>query len=157
MKRLAALSMIAWLAAPAMAAPSIAGVPWIIDGDTLDIHGTRIRLFGIDAPEREQVCDRAGRAWRCGESAKRALIRFIGQRAVTCAPRGRDHYGRTVAVCSIGGADINRWMVAQGRAVAYRHYSDAYDGAEDQARAAHRGIWAGTFEQPWRWRRAHPH
>lgn len=155
--------MIAWLAAPAAAnggepsVTAIAGVPWIIDGDTLDIHGTRIRLFGIDAPEIAQTCERNARAWRCGETAKWALIRFVAHRPVRCEARDTDRYGRAIAVCFLGRTDINRWMVMQGWAVAYTHYSSAYAGAEQDARTHHRGIWTSRFEQPWKWRWTHPH
>jgi len=47
------------------------------------------------------------------------------------------------------------WLVAQGLALAYRHYSVDYVAAEDEARAAGRGMWAGTFEPPWDWRHRH--
>jgi hypothetical protein len=66
--------------------------------------------------------------------------------------RDTDRYGRTVAVCSSRGVDLNGWLVTQGWAVAYRHYSRDYVRAEDQARAASRGVWSGQFDMPWEWR-----
>lgn len=146
------LALLVFSGARGHAALSVSGVPWVIDGDTIDIHGTRIRLFGIDAPERKQSCERAGHDWRCGETAKYALIHFINHRSVSCEPRDMDRYGRTVAVCFLNGRDINGWMVTQGWAVAYRHYSRDYVRAEDGARIHHRGIWASHFELPWDWR-----
>jgi endonuclease YncB( thermonuclease family) len=126
----------------------------VIDGDTLEIHGQRIRLHGIDAPESAQVCRRADQTkWRCGQQAALALQNHIGSQPVTCAKRDTDRYGRVVARCSVGGADINAWLVSEGWAVAYRRFSDDYVGQEDAARIAGKGIWSGAFIAPADWRR----
>jgi len=144
--------------APA-AAPGevVAGRASIIDGDTIDIHGTRIRLSGIDTPERGQSCERAGAAYRCGTEASRVLDGLVADQPVSCAVVAVDRYGRLVATCHKGALDLNGEMVRLGWALAYRTYSTAYVGAEDEARAARRGLWAGTFEAPWDWRRARRH
>ena len=131
----------------------IAGQARVIDGDTLDIRGTRIRLHGIDAPESRQMCRAAGRYWSCGQQASRALAELIGPRRVVCSERGRDRYGRIVAVCLAGRTDLNRWMVAKGWAFAYRQYARLYVADEMAARAAGRGIWRGDAVPPWDWRR----
>lgn len=141
------------LAAPVLASP-ITGRATVIDGDTLDIRGTRIRLHGIDAPESAQLCkDAAGLDYRCGQRAALALSDRIGTATITCEARDTDRYGRTVAVCRRAGDDLNAWLVAQGHAIAYRRFSAEYVPQEDAARAAKRGIWAGTFEEPQDWRR----
>jgi endonuclease YncB( thermonuclease family) len=138
---------------PVQAGGEIAGVASVIDGDTIEIHGQRIRLHGIDAPESSQTCLDAGRrTWRCGQRAALALQDLIGRRTVTCDERDVDRYERIVGRCLVGTLDINEWLVAQGLALAYRRYSRAYVGAEHAARAAGRGMWAGTFEPPWEWR-----
>jgi endonuclease YncB( thermonuclease family) len=135
----------------------IAGVARVVDGDTVKIGETRIRFFGIDAPEHDQTCrDAQGRDWDCGVKAADALRARIGDRPLSCTPRDTDRYGRTVAVCRLDGVDLNAWMVTGGWAVAYRYFSLDYVGAENQAHAAHRGIWIGTFENPYDWRKAHP-
>lgn len=135
---------------------TLAGRASVIDGDTLDIHGTRVRMFGIDAPESAQSCERAdGTPYRCGKDAANALDARIADRPVRCEPRDTDRYGRTVAVCSVAGEDLNAWMVRSGLAVAYTRYGADYAGAEREARLARRGIWAGRFEEPSEYRSAH--
>ena len=131
----------------------VSGPARVVDGDSLVVSGQRIRLQGIDAPEAKQSCVAADRRWQCGLSATRALKERIGGRSVSCAEEDRDRYGRIVAVCYVGGADLNAWMVAQGLALAYRRYSHAYVDEEDSAKAAKRGVWRGQFVEPWRWRR----
>ena len=135
------------------ASAEIAGKPRVIDGDTLEVAGQRIRLHGIDSPERRQPCYRDGQPWRCGEAATKALAGKIDRRPVTCKERHRDRYGRIVAVCYSGGEDLSAWMVGQGWALAYRRYSLDYLGQETIARAARRGIWASRFVLPWEWRK----
>lgn len=125
----------------------------VIDGDTLEIHGQRIRLHGIDSPEKGQRCYTGGKEWRCGRDGAMALDKFINARTVSCETRDIDRYQRVVAVCKIGRTDLNRWMVRNGWAVAYRQYSMDYVEVEDQAKAAKRGIWAGDFVMPWDWRK----
>jgi len=76
---------------------------------------------------------------------------------VACSARGRDRYGRTLAICSAGDiADLGEALVRDGYAVDYRRYTSDYLAAEDEARAARRGIWQGDFERPEDWRRRHP-
>lgn len=143
------------LTLPAAAAEPIMGRASVVDGDTLDVRGTRIRLHGIDAPESAQLCqDRAGKDYRCGQAAALALADRIGEATVSCEPRDVDRYGRTVAVCRRGGEDLNGWLVGQGHAVAYRRYSLDYVGQEATAKAARLGIWAGTFDEPSAWRKS---
>lgn len=136
---------------PAMA-KDLRGTVSVIDGDTLDLHGQRIRLYGIDAPESGQSCTRNEKSWRCGKDAAYTLSDLIGRKSVSCTPEDTDRYGRIVAVCIMGTVNLNDWMVRNGWAVAYRHYSDAYADAEAEAKADQRGIWQGQFDMPWEWR-----
>jgi len=135
---------------------SVVGKAWVIDGDTIDISGTRIRLLGIDAPESAQSCtDGNKRSWLCGRAATRELKALIAGRPLVCEPSGLDRYRRVLAVCALpDGTDVNAWMVRQGWALAYG-YSTPYRPEEAQAQAAKRGIWTGTFMAPWDWRHRH--
>jgi endonuclease YncB( thermonuclease family) len=131
----------------------IAGRASVIDGDTLEIHGRRIRLKAIDAPEARQSCRRDGRPWPCGRQAALALDNLIGSRPVECRAREADRWKRAVAVCRVAGTDINGWMVTQGWALAYRRYGKDYVRQEQAARADRRGLWTGSFVPPWEHRR----
>jgi endonuclease YncB( thermonuclease family) len=133
----------------------VTGYARVIDGDTLDIRGQRIRLFGIDAPEREQDCrDAASRTYACGREAARALTSAIAGRAVTCTPVDHDRYDRDVAVCTAEGDDLGEAMVRSGHALDLaRHSRRRYADAERDARDARRGLWAGPFDTPAVWRR----
>jgi endonuclease YncB( thermonuclease family) len=130
----------------------------VVDGDTLVHGGERIRLTGIDAPELAQTCrDGQARAWSCGQAAKERLAALVSQGGVSCSARGKDRYHRTLAICSAGGvADVGAALVRGGYAVNYNRYTSDYAGAEQEARAARRGIWQGEFERPESWRHRHP-
>jgi endonuclease YncB( thermonuclease family) len=133
---------------------ALVGKASVIDGDTLEIRGQRIRLHGIDAPESGQICqDETGRDYRCGQMAATALSDKIGRRNVSCVPSGTDRYGRTIAVCAAGKENLNRWLVWEGWAIAYRRFSQQWIPDEIAARAAGRGLWAGRFVEPEAWRR----
>ena len=129
--------------------------PRIVDADTLEMAGQRVRLQGIDAPESAQTCRQAtGQRYRCGDRATEALRTQIGTGAVTCTIEGRDRYNRALSTCyTADGTDLNAWLVQHGYALAYRRYSTKYVSEEDQARAARAGIWADEFVPPWAWRR----
>ena len=136
-------------------AAEIVGRASVIDGDTIEIRGQRIRLFGIDAPESSQLCTRNTKPYRCGQQSALALAEKIGERTVRCLERDIDRYQRVVAVCYLGGEDLDGWLVKNGWALAFRRYSLDYVAKEDEARVAKRGLWRGEFEAPWEWRAAH--
>jgi endonuclease YncB( thermonuclease family) len=134
-------------------ADDITGTARIVDGDTIWISDTKIRLWGIDAPETKQTCTRDGKPWRCGEAATEALRQFIGTSTVTCESHGKDRYGRMIGKCSVNGLDIGAEMVSRGLALAYTRYSRYYLPNQNEAHAAGAGMFAGQFMPPWEWRR----
>ncbi len=145
------------LALPPLAAGAeITGKPAIIDGDTIEIAGLPIRLFGVDAPERAQTCRAAGKRWRCGMEAEMALAFFVARNWVTCIEKGRGPAGQAIAVCyagGVGGPDLGRWLVSQGCAIAEPGPGARYAGEQAAARGARKGLWRGRFVAPWAWRR----
>lgn len=136
------------LAGPAAAAPAVYGTGHPKDGDSLMVGDTEVRLFGIDAPERDQTCQKNGQDWSCGAAAADKLAQLVTGKNVVCSSMGKDEHGRTLGKCMVGATDINRVMVALGYATAYRHYSSDYVSAEESAKVTKRGIWAGTFQMP---------
>jgi endonuclease YncB( thermonuclease family) len=143
------------LTAPAIAhADDLKGKPRVIDGDTIWIGPTKIRLHGIDAPESKQTCKKSdGTDYRCGEMATSALTEIIETHWITCKGKTVDRYKRRIAVCYAGPYDINAEMVRRGWALAYRRYSKDYVDEEKDARSRKVGMWQGEFMKPWEWRR----
>ena len=109
------------LATPALA--DVTGTASVIDGDTIEVHGQRIRLHGIDAPESLHICRLDGKPWQCGKDAANALADKIARRPVTCEDLGRDRYKRIIARCTVAGEDIEAWMVTNGWALAKLKHS----------------------------------
>jgi endonuclease YncB( thermonuclease family) len=90
----------------------------VIDGDTAEMHGVRIRLWGIDAPESSQLCrGEDSLQYHCGAQAANELDAFIDRRPINCVPVSLDPYGRTVATCSVAGRDLGEWLVQNGLAL----------------------------------------
>lgn len=148
--RYKALVLLAFWAVPAYA--EIIGQARVLDGDTIEIANTRIRLWGIDAPEGRQTCQDERGPYLCGDEATEALKSLLGPSPVACEAKDRDRYGRTVARCFVNGQDIGAWMVRQGHALAFRRYSLEYVEDEKAAEAAKAGMWRGQFQAPWDYR-----
>jgi endonuclease YncB( thermonuclease family) len=149
-----ALGAVALIAAfGSAAAPAIVGAARVVDGDTLDIAGVRVRLEGIDAPEIAQICPRRiTGTWPCGKVAAAALTKLIGKERVACESRGTDRYGRMLGVCFVDGHDIDEAMVRNGLAWAFVRYSTRYVQEETEARALKVGIWQADAEPAWIYR-----
>jgi endonuclease YncB( thermonuclease family) len=133
--------------------PPLTGPARAADGDSLRIGTDRVRLLGIDAPELDQVCWRKdGSEWPCGRAARDRLASALAGGAVSCTPKGVDKYGRTLALCTAGGADLGATLVAEGLALS----SPGYAGEQLAARSEGRGIWGGRFKNPREWREEGP-
>ncbi|MHA1153640.1 MAG: thermonuclease family protein, partial [Alphaproteobacteria bacterium] len=148
----------------------VAGPPKIIDGDTIEVAGTAIRLYGIDAPEFGQTCRIGKHAYDCGQIARTALLDLTAGVTVRCrlAPLGPEDAGSRddssqdggtagnadgrIGRCSADGYDLSEGMTYTGWALALRPVSERYVAFEEGARAAGRGLWKGQFIAPWDWR-----
>lgn len=153
----------------AMASTAYAGrvvegmVKAVYDGDTVVLttreeSKLKIRLYGIDAPETKKP-DKPGQPY--GDVAKRTLMYKIMGRRVSAEIMDIDQYKRAVAVIRYVGRDINREMVAEGMAWAYRQYlhgayASEYIDGEARARSRRIGLWRESNPQPpWEFRKAH--
>ena len=135
-------------------AGEISGVPSITDGDTVKILNKRIRLHGIDAPEKKQICIKNSKEYSCGKEATNALKIKIGSKLVTCKVQDKlDRYKRYIGVCFLEDVNLNKWMVRNGYAVAYRRYSKDYIEDEKYAKKNKIGLWSGYFTHPEKWRK----
>jgi endonuclease YncB( thermonuclease family) len=150
--RTALVLLVALIHSPTYGA-EISGAPRIVDGDTVEIGQTKIRLLGIDAPETDQIClDTKGDKWACGIVARDELVRHSNGQVWECTTTGNDPYGRSLASCFIEGEDLSKWMVRSGWALSFIRYSHAYYADEVAAREARAGLWSGSFIAPWDWR-----
>ena len=143
----------------------IYGIPKIIDGDTVHIKSKKIRLEGIDAPEMKQQCQKTylqistivgfnfKKNYSCGITSKKRLIDKINKSQINCIASGRDLYKRYLATCYKDKINLNKWMVRNGLAVAYKRYSKDYLRDEEYAKENKLGIWKGSFERPEKWRK----
>lgn len=145
---------------PLITAPVVPSLPipiegnaQVLDGDTIQIGVTRIRLFGIDAFEAEQMCKSSdGETYGCGGRATRALGEKISGEPIVCVPKGRDAFDRQLAVCRTGSTDLASWMARNGHALAFTRYAYDYVSDEAHAKADRAGAWGGSFEMPWDFR-----
>ena len=141
---------------------TISGKAFVVDGDTIKINSKKIRLFGIDAPEKKQKCKKIflsisffslNKNYNCGILSTEKLKKKIKDNIITCKIKGKDRYKRIIAECFKDKTNINAWMVRNGYAVAYRKYSKKYVSDEINAKNKKLGIWQGKFEMPWDYRR----
>jgi endonuclease YncB( thermonuclease family) len=118
--------------------PALTGVASVIDGDTIEIHGQRIRLSGFDTPESGKRCGSVN----VYHQASLALSNFVGTRTVRCIDSGERDRDRVVATCSIGGVDLGDHIVSQGWGRDWPRYSNRkYADEEAAARTTKRGLW----------------
>jgi endonuclease YncB( thermonuclease family) len=126
----------------------------VVDGDSLEIDGRRIRLEGIDAPEYGQMCfDGLGNEYDCGAESTNYLKMLIKNRYVNCDFLRKDTYSRDLSICYADGVNLNKAMVLSGWAVSYNYGSEGFRNEEKQAKEAQRGMWRGKFMKPELYRR----
>jgi len=140
----------------------ITGFAKVVDGDTIKINSKKIRLYGIDAPEKKQKCKKTyltisfmsfTKDYMCGEVSTEKLIKKINKQKLNCNILDVDRYKRLIGECFKRNINLNSWMVSNGYAVAYRKYSKKYVSDEINAKNNKLGIWQGKFEMPWDYRR----
>jgi len=135
-------------------ASEISGSAVVTDGDTIKISNNKIRLHGIDAPEKRQNCTKNEKKYNCGVVATEALSKKIGKNIVKClTQKKKDRYNRFIGVCFVDQQNLNKWMVSNGYAIAYRRYSKDYILDENFAKTNKLGLWSGTFLKPEKWRK----
>ena len=126
----------------------------VVDGDTIKSGKIKIRLHGIDAPEAKQTCKNHDDVkYSCGYRSTKFLKSLINKNQIKCTIKDKDRYGRLIAVCFSGKININATMVREGWAIAYRYYSKDYVNEEEIAKAKKKGIWQGSFVEPYIWRK----
>mgnify|MGYP001494158344 CR=1 FL=1 len=143
----------------------IFGFPKIIDGDTIRIDNYKLRLEGIDAPEINQKCKIEKlkissiigftfyKDYNCGKVSKENLVEKIGISKIKCISSSQDRYKRYLATCYKDKINLNRWMVRNGHALAYKRYSKKYVSDEEFAKENKLGMWRGKFLNPEKWRK----
>ena len=125
----------------------------IIDGDTINLNGEKIRFIGIDTPELKQTCNKNNKVIYCGVEARKMLIEKIGNNKVHCISESKDQYKRTLAECFVNNVSLSSFLVREGYAFAYRKYSKKFVNDEDYARENKMGMWSMKFEYPWDYRK----
>lgn len=128
----------------------------VIDGDSVEVAGANLRLFGIDAPEIGQSCwDAQNTEHDCGRMVRDEMRDLFGSAQAECTQVDMDtRYNRPVVTCVVGGADLGERIVRNGWAQAYTRFSYNYVGVQREARNNTRGIWAYRMESPEDWRRS---
>tara|TARA_B100000242_G_C42987686_1_gene458452 strand:- start:1 stop:528 length:528 start_codon:yes stop_codon:yes gene_type:complete len=142
----------------------IIGYANVSDADTIKISNYKIRLHGIDAPEKKQLCQKPYfnlgifslyEDYLCGEFATNKLKEFIDSEfIIECKVKvKKDFFGRHLGTCFKNNTNINQWLVENGYAVAFTKYSKDYIKYEEIAKNNKSGIWSGKFLMPWEWRK----
>ena len=148
---------------PSFGSELISGMAKIIDGDTIKVGEKKIRLYGIDSPEKGQNCKKLyfsflifnfQKDYKCGEKSTLVLMKKLKDKKIECIlQNNKDRYKRYIGTCYIENQDINGWLVKNGHAIAYKKYSKKYLLDEQYAKENKLGLWKGTFMKPEEWRR----
>lgn len=147
--------------APVLAADgdTVTGAAQSVDADIIMVNKQRVILWGVDAPERDQICTVGDQKWACWDGAKQVLDQILARGEATCTLQGAaDPFGRRHGTCTIAGEDIGALYVATGMARAYVDQADVYLPQEEEAKAAGLGVWqeGAKVDDPWKWRKRNP-
>ena len=154
MKKITLIAIILLNLSEKIIASEIYGHPVITDGDTIKISNNKIRLHGIDAPEKNQKCYKNKKKYNCGVVAAKQLTKKINKKLVKClTQKNKDRYNRFIGICFVELENLNKWMVRNGYAIAYKRYSKDYIRDEAYAKTNKLGLWSGTFLNPEKWRK----
>ena len=126
----------------------------VIDGDTISLGKLKYRFFGIDAPEKKQICEKDNIKIQCGILAQDVLKKKMGDKIPECIVKDKERYQRVVAECFIGKESLSRFMVREGYAVAYTQYSKDFIDDEKYAKENKLGIWSMNFQLPSEYRKS---
>jgi endonuclease YncB( thermonuclease family) len=142
------------IAAAMVLTAGTASAEQVVDGDTFELEGQEVRLFGVDAFELSQTClDARGEPWRCGIAAKAALAERVQGYSLSCVTLEEDQDGRYLARCTLpDGTDVGGYLVENGLALADPGQPDAYAEQQASAQRSGAGAWGGTFMPPWQFR-----
>lgn len=146
------------LSTPAFA-DTLTGRPAVTDGDTFRFQsGLKVRLFGVDTPEKTQKCEMKNACYPCGRDAAKFVRELIGKNELVCELTGEKTYDRYVATCAVGKKDLGEAIIAAGWGFPYRRFlkghplEASYVAAEKGAQAKKVGLNRGRFIAPADWR-----
>ena len=146
---IAALVLFSTTAPANQSSGKVTGQIRVIDGDSFEVAGVKIRLHAIDAPETDQICQtEQGRDWACGGWITKVVTDRYSGATASCEALDTDKYGRTVARCTALGGDVGAWLVREGFAFAYVKYGDDYAQIEREAAGMDRGLHAVRLQTP---------
>jgi len=137
-----------------LAEQNISGIPKVIDGDTVHIEKFKISLSFFGYSKKNQKCNKQNTEYACGLKSTQALIDKINNRPIKCRlESNKDRYQRYIGICFLKEENLNKWMVRNGHAIAYRRYLKDYVEDEEYAKKNKLGIWQGYFLEPEKWRK----
>lgn len=133
--------------------PKISGSAQVIHAHIFYIGGRYVRLFGVDAPDNDQVCSNAtGSAYNCGEEAASWVRGWIDQNPIDCYILKVEPNGQDLATCIWGEYDIGAALVGAGWGLAKTNETTIYQPYEVKAQSESSGLWQGSFYSPEDWR-----
>ena len=131
----------------------LTGLGKTYDGHSITVDGNPVRLNGIEAPGRGQLCHtKSGTAWRCGKKAYERLAVLVDGKKVSCIVDSPAGTGAAATCSSSRVSDIGRLLVSEGLAIPNKHSKNVYRQEVRSANSMKKGIWVGSFKEPSKWR-----